>query len=246
MLLGTVLLLAGAGCSNFLIDPRIDPNLPDRRGKKLEAALGLSPSLAAGVTSPFRRLGVTIAWSDEAWPAPERLIPENASIADFHNTGAATSFTLTALSAGRAGFVLPAGSVTNSSGDGNDAVAFDWIFNPDALSLAIGASPASPSSSTVFDLTFNFTEAVSGFAPTSGDTPNRTTVQGPAGAVFSGFGGGGSTYTARLTLPGEGTYTILTEAGAAVDALAGLTSSDGATLSLVVDTTPPIPSLSGS
>jgi hypothetical protein len=83
-------------------------------------------------------------------------------------------------------------------------------------------------------LTFTFSEAVEGF-----DLSDISVVSDPAGASIGSFTGSGAEFSAQLEFSGDGQANVLVNPGAATDAATGLEASQGATLTLLHDSTAP-------
>nr|WP_319250254.1 Ig-like domain-containing protein [uncultured Celeribacter sp.] len=106
------------------------------------------------------------------------------------------------------------------------------VYSPDNVgpTLSITSSSSMPTNSSVVQLTFTFSEIVTGF-----DASDLTLSSGTGS--FSNFSGSGSTYTADLTLTSTGAFQVSVADAAAVDRANN--PGTGATLSGTRDVTAP-------
>ncbi|MBO6604056.1 MAG: hypothetical protein JJ949_12570 [Roseicyclus sp.] len=141
--------------------------------------------------------------------------------------GSDTTYTATATATGLAHSIqLPPGSATDAANNGN-AISNLFANTPDGVAptITITGLPATYGPGDVFNVTFTFSEAVSGF-----DSSDITV----AGGALSAFAGGPSVFTATITPGGTTNVTINVADGAATDVSGQGSSAASATSSLSV------------
>ncbi|MFB9277502.1 Ig-like domain-containing protein [Cohnella cellulosilytica] len=132
---------------------------------------------------------------------------------------------------------MAAGVVNDAAGNANTAAltSFSTVYDATAPTVSITSSAADPTNQSPFEMTFTFSEAVTGFvlgdiAVTNGSASNLITSDNV-------------TYKAEVAPNADGPVTVNVAAGAATDAAGNANIVAAAPYSIVFDNTPPVPTI---
>jgi hypothetical protein len=230
----SLLVLLPFACSNFLIDPRIDP---DSDPVPSELTVILSASIEEGEDSAYGVSQLTLEWSEEILDFTiDDIDITNGSVSSLNHNGNTVSFSLTAVSSGSVGFSIPADRISSENGLSNSKIDYNFIYHPDALALVITSTESSVTNLSPIPLTFQFSESVEDF--------QLSDISTTLGTVEN-LSGSGSLYSADLLPGSDGTAEIAVIQGAATDSLTGVAQSEAAVFSITYDGTSPGVSLTG-
>ncbi|MEM1037721.1 MAG: Ig-like domain-containing protein [Pseudomonadota bacterium] len=129
---------------------------------------------------------------------------------------------------------LPADSATDAAGNGNEAFtgSFTVSFDDEAPTVSVSDAPSSVNGP--FDLTFSFSEDVTGLTAEDFNVTNSTVT----------VSGGPQDYTVTVTPDGNGDVTVDLPADSATDAAGNGNEAFAAAISVEFDTTAPTVSVS--
>ena len=233
---GSVVGFAGSGTSySFNVSPRADGLVTVNIGTNVAAdgtGNGNSAATQVSLTSDRSGPSVTLSGTPDFPGTPYTVtitfneavtgldigefVTTNVALSGL--TGSGTTYTVTATASDFAHSIqLPADAAQDTASNGN-AVSnlFENVQDGTPAAVTITGLPATYDPGDVFNVTFTFSEPVSGF-----DVSDITV----AGAVLSGFAGGPSVYTAVITPDGTSNVSVDIAAGAATD-VSGQPSSE--------------------
>lgn len=161
----------------------------------------------------------------------------NGTKGSLSGTGSSYTLEVTPAASGTITVDVGAGVVNDLAGNGNVAATqFSVVYDNSAPSVSITSTTGSPNSSSLFTVSINFNESMTGFVESD------VTV---SGGTKSNFSGSGSSYTVDISPSADGLITVDVAAGVAQDA-AGNSNTAAAQFSIVSDRSGPVPALSST